>query len=57
MRTALLLAFAGALGAAARAEDARLDWTYDGHFRLPDAAADAKRSGRRILVGLSGSPT
>ena len=55
MRVAMMmLAFGLTAGAA---EPARLRWEFEGHFRLPDAAAGAKKKGRRVLVGLSGSPT
>ncbi len=34
-----------------------LKWKYDGHRKLAAAAAEAKRTGQRLLVGLAGSPT
>ncbi len=34
-----------------------LKWKYDGHRNLAAAAAEAKRTGQRLLVGLAGSPT
>ena len=43
--------------AASAGEDRlRLTWHDEGYRRLPAAANAAKRSGTRILVGLSGSP-
>jgi hypothetical protein len=57
MRTAVLASLVLMLPQAAHAADGELTWKYDGHSKLPDAAAEAKRSGRRLLVGLAGSPT
>jgi len=55
MRVAMMFL---AFGLAAEAgEPAKLRWDFEGHYRLPEAAAVAKKKGRRILVGLSGSPT
>jgi hypothetical protein len=45
----------------ARADRARADeefeWDREGYAELLDAAAEARKDGRRILVGLCGSPT
>ena len=38
-------------------EAKRLTWQFDGYAQLPDAARQAKRTGKRLLVGLAGSPT
>lgn len=38
-------------------EEPRLEWKYDRHASLPQAAQEAKAKGKRLLVGLSGSPT
>jgi len=47
-----------ALGHAGAAEEAgRFTWDHEGYARLPDAATAARESGRRLLLGLSGSPT
>ena len=35
----------------------KLEWTHDGHASLPEAAKEAKQAGKRLLVGLAGSPT
>ena len=34
-----------------------LTWQYEGYSQLPAAAAEAHRTRRRLLVGLSGSGT
>ena len=34
-----------------------LVWKYSGHASLLDAAATARKDRKRLLVGLSGSPT
>ncbi len=34
-----------------------LTWKYEGYSQLPAAADEAHRTRRRLLVGLSGSPT
>ena len=57
MRTAILVGLVLMLPRAAQAADGELTWKYDGHSKLPDAAAEAKRSGKRLLIGLAGSPT
>jgi len=38
-------------------EGIRLEWKYEGHASFPRAAQEAKAAGKRLLVGLSGSPT
>ena len=44
--------------AAARADKPKkLQWQFDGHTSLPAAAAEAKRTGKRLLIGMAGSPT
>ena len=43
-----------ALGAVASAGD--LKWDYEGYPRLLEAAAKARETNQRILVGMSGSP-
>ncbi len=50
-QTAVLLL----LSAAALAGDP-ITWKYNGFARLPDAAAEAKKTNRHLLVGLAGSP-
>ena len=46
------------LGAAGAAEEApRLRWGHEGRAALIGAAGEARASGRRLLLGLSGSPT
>ena len=35
----------------------KLTWKYEGYSKLPEAAAEAHRTRRRLLVGLSGSGT
>lgn len=42
---------------AAMAPAGELKWDHEGYPRLIDAAREAKKSNRRILVGMSGSPT
>ena len=39
------------------AADPGLRWDREGYAALADAADDAKAAGRRLLLGLSGSPT
>jgi hypothetical protein len=34
-----------------------LTWKHRGHSALTAAAKEAKQSGKRLLVGLAGSPT
>jgi hypothetical protein len=44
--------------AAARSDKPKkLQWQFDGHTSLPAAAAEAKRTGKRLLIGMAGSPT
>ncbi len=58
MRTTLLVAVACVLGAASRVDaGSRLKWKYDGYHQLPAAALEAKRTNKRLLIGLSGSNT
>jgi hypothetical protein len=52
VRAALLL-----LPLAAIAGEARLSWDLEGYPRLFEAAARARADGKRLLLGLSGSPT
>ena len=40
-----------------RSADADLEWTYEGYPRILKAAETAKAQKKRILVGMSGSPT
>ncbi|MDH3591981.1 MAG: hypothetical protein OER88_08890 [Planctomycetota bacterium] len=58
MRVCLLATalIAGSGAAAAEDEAPKLTWQFDGHASLPEAAHAAKRAGKRLLVGLSGSP-
>ena len=35
----------------------KMTWKYEGYSQLPAAAAEAKRTQRLLLVGLSGSDT
>jgi hypothetical protein len=42
--------------ASARGEE-RLLWQLEGYPRLFEAAARARKEGKRLLLGLSGSPT
>ena len=35
----------------------KLTWKFEGYTQLPAAAAEAHRTRRRLLVGLSGSGT
>ena len=58
MRTTLLVAAACVLGVASRVDaGSRLKWKYDGYHQLPAAAWEAKRTSKRLLIGLSGSNT
>jgi len=57
MKPTLLAALCLLGSRAAADEEPRLEWKYDGHASLPRAAQEAKTSGKRLLVGLSGSPT
>lgn len=34
-----------------------INWDFEGYPRVHEAAAAAKRSGKRLLIGLSGAPT
>ncbi len=53
---ALVLLLASA-GAAPALEEPRLRWDREGLASVLDAAAAARPAGRRLLLGLSGSPT
>jgi hypothetical protein len=58
MRGATITVFLCVLGLHQHAGAAPgLKWKYDGHRNLAAAAAEAKRTGQRLLVGLAGSPT
>ena len=58
MRTALLLVALFCVLPAKRAEaKSRLKWKYDGYSKLVAAAQEAKRTHKRLLIGLSGSST
>lgn len=46
-----------AIAVCALAARADLEWSYDGYPRILEAAQKAKAEKKRILVGLSGSPT
>lgn len=39
------------------AGEEKLVWQLEGYPRLFDAAARARKDGKRLLLGLSGSPT
>ena len=57
MKRTLLTAAICLLGVQVAAAPApKLTWEYEGYSKLPLAAAEAKRTQRRMLVGLSGSP-
>ena len=58
MRASLLAAAICVLGGRAEAAPVpKLAWKYEGYARLPAAAAEAKRTQRRLLIGLAGSGT
>ncbi len=63
MRTVLILVFGLAVCAVpAPAEEApketpKLTWNYEGYTSLVYAAAKAKETKRRVLVGMSGGAT
>ena len=59
MRTCLLFALLLSTIVPATADEAAptLVWQHEGHASLPAAAQQAKRTGKRLLVGLAGSPT
>ena len=54
MRT---IAAAALLAALAAGDGERLRWDREGQASILDAAARAKPAGKRLLLGLSGSPT
>ena len=56
MRRLLVLAGAMLACGPVSADEPGLEWKHDGHFRLAEAAAEAKRTGKRLLLGLAGSP-
>lgn len=56
MRTLCLAAILPLFSGAAAGEG-RLTWQYEGYTTLFDAALDAGKSGRRILVGVPGAGT
>ncbi len=58
MKTTLFAAIVCLLGAGVEAAPRpRLTWQFEGYSQLPAAAAEAHRTRRRLLVGLSGSGT
>ena len=58
MKHSLLFAAVMVLGLPAGTQaKSNLTWKYDGYSKLPAAAAEAKRTNRRLLIGLSGSST
>jgi len=46
-----------AVPVAAEEEASILDWEFECHADLPQAAARAKKKSARILIGLAGAPT
>lgn len=56
MRT-LYLAAILPLAAGATAGEGRVTWQHEGYGKLFDAATAARKSGRRILVGVPGAGT
>ena len=50
---AVFLLATGSVAAAPRT----LTWKFEGYSQLPAAAAEAQRTKRRLLVGLSGADT
>ncbi len=58
MKPTLFAAVVCLLGTGVAAEPPRtLTWKFEGYSQLPAAAAEAHRTRRRLLVGLSGSGT
>ena len=53
MRLTVMLLLLGANALAAP----KLTWDYEGYSKLPEAAAEARRTKKRLLVGLAGSGT
>jgi hypothetical protein len=54
----VVLLLAGCSPAAVGAEEpAKLRWEKEGLAALPAAAGTAREAGKRLLLGLSGSPT
>ncbi|MCZ6788035.1 MAG: hypothetical protein O7E54_12815 [Planctomycetota bacterium] len=53
----LVLAAACALLTLRARADEEFEWDREGYAELLEAAAEARKDGRRILVGLCGSPT
>ena len=56
MKAALFAVCLFATGSAA-APPRALTWQFEGYSQLPAAAAEAQRTKRRLLVGLSGADT
>lgn len=52
----MLLSFL-AVSVSAEEEAPSLDWEFECHADLPQAAALAKKKSARILIGLAGAPT
>ncbi len=58
MKATVIAAAICVLGAVSSAAPSRkLTWKFEGYSQLPAAAAEAHRTRRRLLVGLSGSGT
>ncbi len=58
MKTTLFAAIVCLLGTGVEAAPPpTLTWQFEGYSKLPAAAAEAHRTRRRLLVGLSGSGT
>jgi hypothetical protein len=58
MKATLFATVVCLLGAGVQAAPPRtLTWKFEGYSQLPAAAAEAHRTRRRLLVGLSGSGT
>ena len=58
MKATLIAAAVCLLGTGvAAAPPPKLTWKFEGYSQLPAAAAEAQRTRRRVLVGLSGSGT
>ncbi|MFQ5844361.1 MAG: hypothetical protein ACE5JG_05155 [Planctomycetota bacterium] len=55
-RAAISVLVVGLLGGTAGAAE-RLSWRFEGYSKVVEAAAEAKKSRKRLLVGLSGSDT
>ena len=58
MKATIIAAVVCLLGTNAVAAPPRtLTWKFEGYSQLPAAAAEAQRTRRRLLVGLSGAGT